>query len=65
VIINLAVFFAYHVLWPKGFEATFEWFSLLIGVIAFIALFRFRLGIVQVIGLCAVVGLGYTLLAQT
>ncbi len=62
VIINLAVFFAYHVLWPKGFEATFEWFSLLIGAIAFIALFRFRLGIVQVIGLCAVIGLGYTLL---
>lgn len=62
VIINLAVFFAYHVLWPKGFEATFEWFSLLIGAIAFIALFRYRLGIVQVIGLCAVFGLVYTLL---
>jgi chromate transporter len=62
VIINLAVFFAYHVLWPNGFEATFEWFSLLIGGIAFIALFRFRLGIVQVIGLSAFTGLAYTLL---
>jgi chromate transporter len=62
VIINLAVFFAYHVLWPNGFEATFEWFSLLIGAIAFIALFRFRLGIVQVIGLSAFIGLAYTLL---
>ena len=31
VILNLAVFFAYHVLWPQGFEAKFEWVSLLIG----------------------------------
>ena len=26
VIFNLAVFFAYHVLWPKGFAGDFEWF---------------------------------------
>ncbi len=40
VIVNLAVFFAYHVLWPDGFDATFEWFSALIGIVAFIALFK-------------------------
>lgn len=28
VIVNLAVFFAYHVLWLDGFEAEFEWLSL-------------------------------------
>ena len=61
VILNLAVFFAYHVLWPQGFDGTFEWFSLLIGIAAFIALFRYKLGIVSVIGACAVVGMGYTL----
>jgi len=62
VILNLAVFFAYHVLWPQGFEATFEWFAALIGAAAFVALFRYKVGIVPVIGVCAAVGLGYSLL---
>jgi len=62
VILNLATFFAHHVLWPQGFEGTFEWFSALIGAIAFIALFKFKVGIVPVIGACAVTGLGYSLL---
>jgi len=62
VILNLAVFFAYHVLWPEGFDAVFEWFSALIGAVAFIALFRFKVGIVPVIAASAVVGLGYSLL---
>ena len=61
VILNLAVFFAYHVLWPQGFEASFEWFSALIGIAAFIALFRYKIGIVQVIGACAALGLIYSL----
>ena len=62
VVINLAVFFAYHVLWPQGFEGSFEWFSALIGAFAFVALFRLKMGIVTVIGLCAALGLGYSLL---
>lgn len=62
VIINLAVFFAYHVLWPKGIDGHFEWFSLLITIAAFIALFRFKVGIVTVIGASAVVGLVYSLI---
>ena len=62
VVLNLAAFFAYHVLWPQGFEAPFEWFSALIGAAAFVALFRYKVGIVSVIGACAAVGLGYSLL---
>ena len=62
VIINLAVFFAFHVLWPEGFKGTFEWFAALIGILAFIALFRFKLGIVTVIAGSAVTGLVYSLL---
>ena len=62
VVLNLAAFFAYHVLWPEGFESTFEWFSALIGLAAFIALFRFKVGIVTVIGTCAAIGLTYSLL---
>ena len=61
VILNLAVFFAYHVLWPEGFDGKFEWISLLIGTLAFIALFRYKLGIVSVIGACAVTGLVYSI----
>lgn len=60
VILNLAVFFAYHVLWPQGLEAKFEWFAAIIGILAFIALFRFKVGIVPVIAASAVIGLGYS-----
>ena len=62
VVLNLAVFFAYHVLWPEGFDGGFEWFSALIGALAFIALFRFKMGIVTVIAACAMMGLGYSFL---
>ena len=62
VVLNLAVFLAYHVLWPAGFDGRFEWFSALIGALAFIALFRYQAGIVPVIGMCAVAGFVYTLL---
>ena len=62
VILNLATFFAYHVLWPQGFEASFEWVSAIIGAIAFIALFKYKVGIVQVIAVSAAIGLTYSLL---
>jgi chromate transporter len=61
VIINLALFFAYHVLWPQGFGGNFEWFSALIGIAACVALFRYKLGIISVIAGSAVIGLAYTL----
>jgi len=62
VVLNLAVFFAYHVLWPEGIDSTFEWFSALIGLAAFIALFRYQVGIVTVIAASAVAGLAWSLL---
>ena len=67
VILNLAVFFAWHVLWPEAtesapFSGTFEWFSLLITVAAFVALWRYKMGIIPVIGACAAAGLAYSLL---
>ncbi|HHJ36707.1 MAG TPA: chromate transporter, partial [Gammaproteobacteria bacterium] len=61
VVLNLATFFAYHVLWPQGFDGSFEWVSALIGAAAFVALFRYKAGIVKVIGACAVIGLVYSL----
>jgi chromate transporter len=61
VILNLAVFFAWHVLWPAGFSGGFEWFSALVGAAAFIALFRYKAGIIPVILACGAAGLAYTL----
>jgi len=61
VIVNLALFFAWHVLWPQGFDGRFEWFSAALGVAAFIALFRYQAGVVPVIGACAALGLIYSL----
>ena len=61
VILNLAVFFAYHVLWPQGMDGRFEWVSALIGIAAFIALLRYKIGIIPVIGVAGLAGLVYTL----
>jgi chromate transporter len=71
VILNLALFFAYHVLWPHGLSTPlsaqsvftgFEWFSLLAGCAAFVALFRYKISIMQVIGGSAIAGLLYSFL---
>ena len=62
VIVNLALFFAWHVLWPAGAGGRFEWIPALIGAAAFLALFRYKIGIMPVIGACALAGLAVTLL---
>jgi chromate transporter len=61
VILNLAVFFAYHVLWPHGADGAFDWISLVIGIAAGVALLRFKVGVIPVLGACALVGLAATL----
>ena len=62
VIVNLAVYFAQHVLWPQGWSGPFEWMSALIGVACGIALMRFQAGVMRVIAVCAVIGLARSLL---
>ena len=57
VILNLALFFGYHVLWPEGFDGAFEWPSALIALGAGIALFRYKVGVIRVIIACALIGL--------
>jgi chromate transporter len=66
VVVNLAVFFAWHVLWPEAgagapFAGRFEWPALLIGAAAALALFRYKRGIIEVIAACAAAGLILTL----
>jgi chromate transporter len=63
VILNLAVFFAYHVLWPAGLQGRFDWPSAVIGIAAFLALWRWKIGVMPVIGACAVIGIAWTLLS--
>jgi chromate transporter len=64
VVLNLAVFFAYHVLWPAGLGGRFEWPAAVIGLLAGLALVRFRTGIVTVILACGAAGFVLTLVTQ-
>ncbi|MDO7534173.1 chromate efflux transporter [Acinetobacter pittii] len=60
VILNLALFFSYHVLWPQGFSGHFDIVAAFITVGAFIALFRFNVNVLYVIFASALVGLAVT-----
>lgn len=62
VILNLACFFGYHVLWPNGFSGHFDWPSALIAIAAAIALFRYKRGVIEVLSACALAGLAIKLL---
>jgi chromate transporter len=57
VIVNLALFFAYHVFWPAGFSGPFEAVAACITLAAAIALFRYQANVMLVIAVCAVCGL--------
>jgi len=61
VIANLALFFALHVLWPQGLGGPFDFASLVIGLAAALALFRFKLGVIPVVLGSGAVGLAITL----
>ncbi len=62
VIINLATFFAWHTFWPKATEAapfagSFDVIPLVIALASFVALWKYKVDIMKVIGVCAVFGL--------
>ncbi|MDN3637824.1 chromate efflux transporter [Simiduia curdlanivorans] len=63
VIVNLAAFFAMHVFWPQGMAADFDGLSLLIALGAFVAMWRWNLGVVPVIFASALAGAASLLLA--
>lgn len=58
VIVNLAVFFAYHVLWPTGLSGRFDALSAAIGIVAAFALIRFKVGVIPVVLISGLAGLG-------
>ena len=57
VILNLAVFFGYHVLWPQGLSARPDWMAAVIATGAAVALFKYKRNVIHVIAVCALVGL--------
>ena len=57
IIVNLALFFAYHVFWASGFNSPIDWFAVMLTAIAMIAVFRFKTGIIPVILGCGVIGM--------
>jgi chromate transporter len=61
VILNLALFFLYHVLWPEGFKGRFDWISALIALAAALALFKFKRSVIQVLMASAALGLALKL----
>lgn len=63
VILNLAMFFAHHVLWPQGFEGRFDLLSALIAAGAAVALFRFKVGVMTLLTGSALVGLAVSWLS--
>ncbi len=62
VVLNLALFFGYHLLWPEGFAGAFDVRSALIAIGAAVALFKYKRGVMEVIVLCALVGLAIKLI---
>lgn len=67
VILNLALFFAWHVFWPKGtasdpFQSPLDWFAILLAGAAFVALWKYKIDVMYVIAVSAVLGLSYFLL---
>ncbi|HEU5296392.1 MAG TPA: chromate efflux transporter [Burkholderiaceae bacterium] len=64
VIVNLALFFGWHVLWPHGARGPFEWPAAVIALAAAVALFRFKRGVIEVIAACAVAGLAVYLIRR-
>jgi chromate transporter len=57
VIVNLGVFFAWHVFWPHGWGGGVDVLALSIAVVAALALFRAKAGVIPVILGCGAVGL--------
>jgi len=65
VIVNLAVFFAWHVLWPRGWDGGIDAFSVVVGLAAVAALWRWRGAVIPVILACGAAGLAHHLIAGT
>jgi chromate transporter len=63
VILNLALFFAYHVFWPTGLGGNIDWFCIALTIAATVAVFRFKVNVIPVILVSGILGMLLKLLA--
>ena len=62
VILSLALFFARHVFMPNASTLYIDWFAVILAVLGFVALLKFKLSIIKLISISAVLGFCVTLL---
>jgi chromate transporter len=62
VILNLAVWFGWHVLVPAGTWASVDWFAVVVAAVAFVALHRFKMNLIAVIAASGLAGLALSAL---
>lgn len=60
VVLNLALFFASHVVWPRGLDGPFDAVAAGLAVIAALALFRGRVGVIPLLAASAAAGWALT-----
>ena len=65
VIVNLALFFAWHVFWPPdpdhAGERSMDWLAVLLAAAALAGLLRFNVGVITVILACGILGMASSL----
>jgi chromate transporter len=61
VILNLALLFGMAVIWPGGFAQGTNWFAIALSILAFVALYRFKLDVLWIVLLGGLIGLGRTM----
>jgi chromate transporter len=65
VIAALALFFALHVFWPNGFltnSLQVDWLAMLAAALGFVALFKFKVNTIKLIGVFALLGWAHSLI---
>ena len=65
VILNLAMFFAHHVIWPKGFSGSIDFIAFSIGLVMALLIFLTRLGPIALLAASACLGLAAKFLQMT
>lgn len=63
VILNLALFFAYHVFWPAGLDSAIDWFGIALTILAMIAIFRLKINVIYLILASGILGMLFKLFA--
>ncbi len=63
VIVNLALFFAYHVFWPQGLSNAVDWFSVALTALATVAIFKYKANVIAVILACGALGMAWRFVA--